>query len=79
LRAKGILYLADEPSRRHLFHLVGARWSVTPGDPWREEPPASRLALVGLPGSIDEQALGDFFRPFGRSAHPSHLNLEEVE
>ena len=79
LRAKGILYLADEPSRRHLFHLVGARWSVTPGEPWREEPPASRLVLIGLPGSIDEQALGDFFRPFGRSEHPSHFNPEEVE
>ena len=79
LRAKGILYLSDEPSRRHLFHLVGARWSVTPGEPWRQEPPESRMVLIGLPGSIDEQALGDSFSPFGQSANPSHFNQKEVE
>ncbi len=79
LRAKGILYLADEPSRRHLFQLVGARWSVTPGEPWRDEPPESRLVLIGLPGTIDGQAFGEPFSPFGQSAHPPQFNPEEVE
>ncbi len=79
LRAKGILYLSDEPLRRHHFHLVGTRWSVTPGEPWREEPPESRLVLIGLPGSIDEQALGEFLPAIGQFAHPSHINQEAVE
>ena len=48
LRAKGVLYLADEPDRQTIFQLVGQRWSLTPGRPWGQDQPANHLIVIGL-------------------------------
>ena len=61
IRGKGILRLAGEPERRVIFQLVGQRWSLKPGDPWGDTPPQSRLALIGLPGSLDSARLAAAF------------------
>ena len=57
LRAKGILYLAEDPSRRHIFQLVGRRWSLTPDRIWGRDPPLSELVMIGLAGQLDGDAL----------------------
>ncbi|HEY80664.1 MAG TPA: GTP-binding protein [Anaerolineae bacterium] len=57
IRAKGILYLQEDPERRHIFQLVGRRWRIEPGDAWGDQQPETKLVLIGLPGSIDEGAL----------------------
>ena len=55
LRAKGIIYLGDDPERRHLLQLIGKRWSLEPAEPWGDQQPGTRLVFIGTPGSIDEQ------------------------
>ena len=57
LRGKGVLYLRDDPEHRHIFQLVGKRWSIRRGDPWAEHPRRSQMAWIGLPGSLDAGAI----------------------
>ena len=54
LRAKGFVYLTDDPATCHVLQLVGSRWELTAARPWGETPPATRLVFIGLPGSIDQ-------------------------
>ena len=53
IRAKGVLYLQEDPNQRFVFQLVGRRWSLKPGGEWGAARPGSRLVMIGLPGSID--------------------------
>ena len=53
IRAKGILYLRENPKQRYIFQLVGKRWSLKAQQAWNDEHPASKLVMIGLPGNID--------------------------
>ena len=53
LRAKGFVYLVDDPDRRYLLQLVGKRWKLAAGEPWGDGVPETRLVFIGLPGSIE--------------------------
>ena len=55
LRAKGILYLKENPAQKHIFQLVGKRWSIERGEAWADEPRVTKLVMIGLVGSIDEK------------------------
>ncbi|UQA59490.1 CobW family GTP-binding protein [Polyangium aurulentum] len=57
LRAKGVLYLRDDPEHRHVFQLVGKRWSLVRGAPWAGQPRRSQVVFIGQPGSIEAGAL----------------------
>ena len=57
LRAKGLLYLQEDPANRYLMQLVGRRGTIACDRPWGEDVPASRLVMIGLPGSIREREL----------------------
>lgn len=57
LRAKGILWLADEPNRRMLLQMVGRRWTITDDTDWQRQQPSSRLVVLGLAGSFDSANL----------------------
>ena len=48
VRAKGVLCLAERPTHRTIFQLVGKRSSLEPGGEWGEGPRTSRLAMIGL-------------------------------
>jgi G3E family GTPase len=48
LRAKGVLCLAEKPTHRSIFQLVGKQSSLEPGREWGEEPRTSRLAMISL-------------------------------
>jgi G3E family GTPase len=66
VRAKGIVALADEPTRRTVVQRVGDGWTMTPGRPWgAAEPARSAVVVLGLPGSLDHAELS---RTFGRAA-----------
>ncbi len=52
LRAKGVLYLKEDPTHRTIFQLVGKRWSLEPDGAWGEGPHSSRLAMIGLSDKI---------------------------
>ena len=57
VRAKGLLHLREDPATRYLLQLVGRRYSIEAHGPWGDEPPRSRLVVIGLPGSVDDAAL----------------------
>ena len=57
-RAKGFVVLADDPSRVHLFQLVGNRWSLESAPPGSAPAGGSALVLIGHRGAATTQALG---------------------
>ncbi len=57
LRAKGFVYLAEDPERRYQLQLVGKRWTLTAGAAWDEVEPGTRVVFIGLPGSLEAPAL----------------------
>jgi G3E family GTPase len=48
VRVKGIVRLAEAPSRRTVVHGVAGRWELTDGGPWAEADEPPRLVLIAL-------------------------------
>ncbi len=57
VRAKGLLHLREDAANRYVLQVVGRRFSIQADRPWGDEPPASQLVVIGLPGSVDEPRL----------------------
>ena len=57
VRAKGLLHLREDPTNRYVLQVVGRRFSIEADRPWGADTPASRLVVIGLPGSVDAQEL----------------------
>jgi G3E family GTPase len=57
VRAKGLLHLREDAAHRYVLQVVGRRFSIEADRPWGGEAPASQLVVVGLPGSVDADAL----------------------
>ena len=55
LRAKGFLRIAEDPDRPYLLQVVGHRSTLTPVRALDVEPRTTRLVVIGLPGSIDNE------------------------
>ena len=53
LRAKGVLHVAQDPLRRHVYQRVGRRATLVPESAWDAEPPGSSLVLIGPRGCVD--------------------------
>lgn len=56
-RAKGTLWLAEEPYRRVVMQLVGQRLQLTPDALWATAPRRSDLVLIGTAGNLDSDVL----------------------
>jgi len=61
-RAKGVLQLADLPNKRAVLQLVGRRVEIVPGAPWGDEPPCSKIVMIGQPNGWNEHDLEQRFR-----------------
>jgi len=57
VRAKGVIYLQEEPERRFILQVMGKRWNLTPGLSWASEKPGSRLVFIGVQGQFDPAEL----------------------
>lgn len=57
VRAKGVIYLQEEPERRFILQVMGKRWNLTPGVSWASEKPGSRLVFIGVQGQFDSAKL----------------------
>lgn len=68
LRAKGFVHLKEDPAHRHLFQLVGRRWSLDQDSRWEGELPRTRLVAIGLSRDFEGAAL---FRPFVGCVNPT--------
>lgn len=55
LRAKGLLWLADDPGRRSVLQLVGRRWRIDAEGPWTTAP-RSELVMIGLANQVNGDA-----------------------
>lgn len=62
VRAKGVLWIEDEPDRSMVLQRVGKRWTLRPFTPWEAER-SSRLVVIGLKGAIAEGWLDDQLTP----------------
>jgi G3E family GTPase len=51
VRAKGTVWLADDPTRHYVLQVVGRRSRLTPGASWDDAARQTRLVAIGLPGS----------------------------
>ena len=67
LRAKGVLWLAQDPQRRHVYQRVGRRWSLEPEAPWGDQAPTSSLVLIAPRGGLDNPALQRAFDALTRT------------
>lgn len=56
-RAKGVLYLADSPTRRGVLQMAGKRARLTLAEPWGEQKPHSQVVVIGSQGCIDADEL----------------------
>jgi G3E family GTPase len=56
-RAKGFVYLQEDPDRRYVYQQVGRRWSVEPVGEWGEAARLTRLVAIGLAGATSAEAL----------------------
>jgi G3E family GTPase len=57
VRAKGVIYLQEEPEQRFTLQVMGKRWKLTPGISWASEKPGSRLVFIGVQGQFDPAEL----------------------
>ena len=57
-RAKGLVFLREDPAHAYLLQRVGKRWSLDPHRTWGDQPPASKLVIIGITGSFDPRRLG---------------------
>lgn len=60
-RAKGMLYLVDDPERIGVIQVVGKRATFTWGRSWGESPPHTQLVVIGAHGTVDAEALNAEF------------------
>jgi G3E family GTPase len=62
LRAKGFVYLAEDPDRRQVLQRVGRRWTLTPAGLWGEAERGTTLVFIG----VNDDATGiEIDRQFG--------------
>ncbi|WP_420392384.1 CobW family GTP-binding protein [Acuticoccus sp.] len=61
LRAKGVLNLREKPDHRCILQAAGqGSATLTVGPAWGDTPPASRLVLIGLKGTVRKPAVERF-------------------
>jgi G3E family GTPase len=60
-RAKGVLYLVDDPLRRGILQVVGKRASVDWSEAWGDQKPHSQIVVIGEHDSIEPDAYNAMF------------------
>ncbi len=60
-RAKGVMYLAEEPDRRAVLQVTGKRGSLTLADPWGDRTPRTELVFIGGADGLDTDAITALF------------------
>jgi G3E family GTPase len=61
LRAKGVLYLADDGIHAFVLQQVGRRWTLERGRPWDGGSRRSQLVVIGTFGGLDSAQLEQDF------------------
>jgi G3E family GTPase len=72
MRAKGIIWVGDAPTRRLIVHVVGKRIAMTIGAEWGDQTPATQLVAIATPGGIDRKALTAQFEACQQQTTPKN-------
>jgi len=73
LRAKGVLYLADDGAQAFVLQKVGRRWTLERGRPWEGRSRRNQLVVIGTFGGLDAAQLAEDFD----SALAAELKVEQ--
>lgn len=68
LRAKGVLWLAQDPGRRQVYQRVGRRWRLEADGAWGAQAPSSSLVLIAPRGELDVPAVQGAFDDLTRAS-----------
>lgn len=60
-RAKGIVWLEDDPESKSLLHVVGKRATLSPAGAWADAKPGSQIVVIGSAGGVDPELLFRLF------------------
>ena len=60
-RCKGVVFSADDPTRRVVLQVVGKRVDVKMETEWGDRVPGTQIVAIGAHGSIDAEALRERF------------------
>lgn len=60
-RSKGFLYLDNVPDKQVVLQMVGKRVTLSKGEPWGDQPPKSKIVVIGAKEGIDKQHLHSLF------------------
>ena len=60
-RCKGVVYTAEEPSRRVILQVVGKRVDISFEEEWNGREPRTRIIAIGAHDGVDEAALHQAF------------------
>ena len=72
-RCKGIVFLADDPSRRYVLQVVGRRVDLVPDRGWADKKPRNRLVAIAHKSTLVKEQLHALFESCVDSA--GDLNL----
>jgi G3E family GTPase len=72
-RAKGLLYLADDPTRRGVLQIVGTRITLTMDDSWHGAEPRTQIVGIGAPNSFDAAALDALWESCRADRQPASI------
>ena len=56
-RCKGVVFAAEEPTRRAILQVVGKRVDITLADAWGQRPPRTQIVAIGAPDALESKAL----------------------
>jgi G3E family GTPase len=60
-RCKGIVHTDEAPERRAVLQVVGRRADVSPGDPWGDQTPRTRIVAIGAKHLLNADLLRGLF------------------
>lgn len=60
-RSKGFLYLDNVPDKQVILQMVGKRVTLSKGEPWGDQPPRSKIVVIGANDGVNSQQLHDLF------------------
>ncbi|GAB4517964.1 MAG: GTP-binding protein [Anaerolineae bacterium] len=60
-RAKGTLYLADDPEHMHVLQVVGKRANLNVERAWNNQAPRTQIVVIGAHNALDTEALQALF------------------
>ena len=77
-RCKGLVQIADDPTRRYVLQVVGRRIELTADKPWGDDKPQTRIVAIAHKSTLDDAHLTELFEQCAEEAAPSKSYAESL-